>query len=78
MSHKVIYFIASLCILEIPVEIRANVEIPVELRIFSLSKYCKIKQYEEDKHRVLKSEDVLTQCSLLVVITVIIIIIIQI
>jgi len=76
MSHKVTYFIASLCILEIPVEIRANVDI--ELRIFSLSKYCKIKQYEEDKHRVLKSEDVLTQCSLLVVITVIIIIIIQI
>lgn len=57
MSYKVIYFIASLCILEIPIEIRANVD--MELRILSLDKYSIIKQYEEDKQYVLKSEDVL-------------------
>lgn len=66
MSYKVTYFIASLYILKIFIEIRENVDI--ELRILSLSKYSKIKQYEEDKQYVLKSEGVLMQCLLLVVI----------
>jgi len=66
VSYKVIYFIASLYILKIFIEIRENVDI--ELRILSLSKYSKIKQYEEDKQYVLKSEGVLMQCLLLVVI----------
>jgi len=66
VSYKVTYFIASLYILKIFIEIRENVDI--ELRILSLSKYSKIKQYEEDKQYVLKSEGVLMQCLLLVVI----------